>query len=120
MRLTQFQQAVQIADSVGSGELATAIRESTVEIHTVQGDAPATSEVLQEIESQLVEDGDNEELALNLLAQARLLIKNYHFGEAIEVLSGAMSYQNNSAVRRQINFELAKIHSMNPVEWMSL
>ena len=107
--LTQFQQAVQIADSVGSGELATAIRESTVEIHTVQGDAPATSEVLQEIESQLVEDGDNEELALNLLAQARLLIKNYHFGEAIEVLSGAMSYQNNSAVRRQINFELAKI-----------
>jgi CHAT domain-containing protein len=107
--LRQFRQAVQIADSVGSAELATAIRESTVEIHTVQGDAPATSEVLQEIESQLIEDGDEEELALNLLAQARLLISNYHFGEAIEVLSGAMSYQNNSAVRRQINFELAKI-----------
>ncbi len=107
--LVKFQQAVQIADSVGSAELATEIRESTVEIHTIQGDAPATSEVLQEIESQLVEDGDNEELALNLLAQARLLISNYHYGEAIEVLSGAMSYQNNSAVRRQINFELAKI-----------
>jgi len=107
--LGQFQQAVQIADSVGSAELATTIRESTVEIHTIQGDAPATSEVLQEIESQLVEDGDNDELALNLLAQARLLISSYHYGEAIDVLAGALNYQNNSAVRRQINFELAKI-----------
>lgn len=108
--LEQFQRAIQIADSAGSTELATAIRESTVEIHTIQGDAPATSEVLQEIESQLVEDGDNEELALNLLAQARLLIANYHYGEAVDVLSGALSYENNSAVRRQINFELAKIY----------
>lgn len=107
--LKQFQLSVQIADNVGSAELANAIRESTVEIHTIKGDTPATSEVLQEIESQLVEDGDNDELALNLLAQARLLMSNYHYGEAVEVLSGALSYQNNSAVRRQINFELAKI-----------
>jgi CHAT domain-containing protein len=108
--LEQFQLAVELADSVGSAELATAIRESIVQIHTIQGDAPATSEVLQEIETQLVEDGGGDELALNLLAQARLLITSYHYGEALEVLSGALSYENHSAIRRQINFELAKIH----------
>lgn len=107
--LEQFQLAVKAADSVGSAELATEIRESIVQIHTVQGDSPATSEVLQEIESQLVEDGAGDELALNLLAQARLLMANYHYGEAFEVLTGALSYENNSAIRRQINFELAKI-----------
>ena len=107
--LEKFQLAVKAADSVGSAELATAIRESIVQIHTIQGDAPSTSEVLQEIESQLVEDGGGDELALNLLAQARLLITNYHYGEALEVLSGALSYENNSAIRKQINFELAII-----------
>jgi len=108
--LEQFQLAVQIADAVNSAEFATAVRESIVQLHTIQGDAPATSEVLQEIESQLIEDGGGDELALNLLAQARLLMDNYHFGEAMAILSGALNYENNSAIRRQINFELAKIH----------
>ncbi len=107
--LEQFQLAVQIADAVGSTEMAKAIRESIVQVHTAQGDAPATSEVLQEIESQLVEDGGGDDLALNLLAQARLLIGAYHYHRALDVLSGALSYENNSAIRRQINFELAKI-----------
>lgn len=107
--LEKFQLAVKAADSVGSAELATSIRESIVQIHTIQGDNPATSEVLQEIESQLVEDGDGDELALNLLAQARLLISNYQYGQALEVLAGALNYENNSAIRRQINFELAKV-----------
>lgn len=107
--LEQFDLAVKAADSVGSAELATAIRESIVKIHTIQGDAPATSEVLQEIESQLAEDGGGDELALNLLAQARLLSSSYHYGEAISVLSESLSYENNSAIRRQIHFELAKI-----------
>ena len=107
--LEKFQLAVKAADSVESAELATAIRESIVQIHNIQGDAPATSEVLQEIESQLVEDGGGDELALNLLAQARLLMTNYHYSEAQEVLSGALNYENNSAIRKQINFELAKI-----------
>ncbi len=107
--LEQFQLAVQLADSAASPELATAIRESIVQIHTIQGDAPATSEVLQEIESQLVEEGGGDELALNMLAQARLLMGSYHWGEAFEVLSGALNHENNSAIRTQINFELAKI-----------
>ena len=108
--LEQFQLAVKIADAVNSAELATAVRESIVQVHTIQGDAPATSEILQEIESQLVEDGGGDDLALNLLAQARLMMENYRFGEAMEILSGALNYENNSAIRRQINFELAKIH----------
>jgi len=107
--LEQYQLAVKIADTIGSDELATAIRESIVQIHTIQGDAPATSEVLQEIESQLVEDGGGDQLALNLLAQARLLTAAYRYGEALEVLAGAMNVENNSAIRKQINFELAKV-----------
>lgn len=107
--LERFQLAVKAADTVGSPELATAIRESIVQIHTIQGDAPSTSEVLQEIETQLVEEGGGDELALNLLAQARLLMTNYRYGEALEVLSGALSHENNSAIRKQINFELARV-----------
>ena len=107
--LEKFQLAVKAADFVGSPELATEVRESIVKIHTVQGDSPATSEILQEIESQLVEEGGGDDLALNLLAQARLLMTNYHYGKALEVLTGALSYENNSAIRKQINFELAKI-----------
>ncbi len=103
--LEQFQLAVQLADSVASPELATAIRESIVQIHTIQGDAPATSEVLQEIESQLVEEGGGDELALNLLAQARLLMGSYHWGDAFEVVkSGALNHENNSAIRMQSQF----------------
>lgn len=106
--LDQYQLAVKLADAIGSVEMAKSIRDSIVQVHTLRGDAPATSEVLQEIESQLVEEGGGDELALNLLAQARLLSGAYHFQRALEVLSGALSYQNNSAIRRQINFELAK------------
>jgi len=107
--LEQFQRAVEISDTVGSAELATSIRESILQIHIIQGDAPARSEILQEIETQLVEDGGGDELALNLLAQARLLISSYHYGEALETLATAFSNENNSAIRTQINFEAAKI-----------
>ena len=107
--LEQFERAVEIADSVGSAELAKAIREAILRVLTIQGDAPATTEVLQQIESQLVEEGGGDELALNLLAQARLLKEDYHYSEALDVLSGALSYENNSAIRSQINFEIAVI-----------
>jgi len=106
--LDQYQLAVKIADTVGSTEMAKSIRDSIVQVHTLRGDAPATSEVLQEIESQLVETGGGDELALNLLAQARLLSGEYRFHRALEVLAGALGVENNSAIRRQINFELAK------------
>jgi CHAT domain-containing protein/tetratricopeptide (TPR) repeat protein len=107
--LEQYQLAVGIADSVGDGDLATSIRESIVQIHAVQGNAPASSEVLKEIETQLVEEGGGDELALNLLAQGRLFIRSYRYNQALETLLQALVYQNNSAIRKQVNFELAKI-----------
>jgi len=106
--LDQYQLAVQISDKIGSTEMAKSIRDSIVQVHTLRGDAPATSEVLQEIQSQLVEEGGGDELALNLLAQARLLSGDYRFHRALEVLAGTMGVENNSAIRRQIDFELAK------------
>ena len=107
--LTQYQQAVDIADRVGDADLATAIRESIVEIHAIQGNVPASSTVLQEIETQLVEEGGGDELALNLLAQGRLYIRGYHFLKAYQVLTKALIQQNDSAIQRQVNFELAKV-----------
>jgi CHAT domain-containing protein/tetratricopeptide (TPR) repeat protein len=107
--LQQFQLAVQIADSVGDSELAKDIRESTVQIHAAQGNTPASGEVLREIETQLVEEGGGDELALNLLAQGRLLIRNYLYDQAADVLSQALAYENSSGIRRQINFELARV-----------
>jgi CHAT domain-containing protein len=107
--LEQFQQAVAIADSVGDTDLATGIRESIVQVHAVQGNTSASGEVLREIETQLVEGGTGDELALNLLAQGRLLIRSYRYRQAFDVLSEALGHQNNSAIRKQINFELAKV-----------
>ena len=106
--LQQFQTAVEIADSLGDGDLATRIRESMVEIHNRQGDAPSSSEVLQEIESQLIADGGGDELALNLLQQGRLFIDSFRYPQAIEVLSQALTHENDSGIRKQLNFELAR------------
>ena len=108
--LEQFQQAVVIADSVGDAELATGIRESIVQVQSQLGNITDSGAVLREIETQLAEEGAGDELALNLLAQGRLLIRSYHYDQAIEVLSDAMAYENNSAIRRQINFELARAY----------
>ncbi len=107
--LEQFQQAVAIADSVGDVDLATGIRESIVQIHAIQGNTSASGEVLREIETQLIEGGTGDELALNLLAQGRLLIRSYRYRQAYEVLLEALGHQNDSAIRKQINFELAKV-----------
>ncbi len=106
--LEQFQLAVAIADSVGDAELATGIRENIQQIHATQGNTVASGEVLREIETQLAEDGAEEELALNLLAQGRLLVRSHRYDQAIDVLYQALNYENDSAIRKQINFELAK------------
>lgn len=107
--LEQYQLAVQIADSVADTELATAIRESIVDIHAIEGNAPASGQVLREIESQLLEEGGGDELALNLLAQGRLLINSYRYDRAAGVLYQALEHENDSAIRRQINFDLANV-----------
>ncbi len=107
--LQQFQGAVRIADSVADTDLSKRSRESLVQVHDIQGDAPASGEVLQQIGSQLSGQGGGDELALNLLAQGRLLISNYRYAQARDVLTQALGYQNNSAVRMQLNFELARV-----------
>ena len=106
--LERFRSAVSISDRVADGELSNQIRESMVKIHSVQGDTEATSEVLQKIETQLQGDGAEDDLALNLLAQGRIFVNNYQYDQAIASLLRAFGHQNDSAVRAQINFELAR------------
>ena len=106
--LERFKNAVAISDSIADGELATEIRESMVEIHALEGDTKASSQVLQEIETQLQDEGEEDDLALNLLAQGRIFLRNYQYDLALESFSRALEYQNDSAVRLQINFEMAR------------
>jgi tetratricopeptide (TPR) repeat protein len=108
--LEQYQLALEIADSIGDAGLAKGIRESMAGIHAGQGDDPATTKVLQEIESRLAEDGGGDELALNLLQQGRIYIRSYRYPQAIKVLLQALQFENNSSIRTQINLELAKAH----------
>jgi len=108
--LEQFQLALEIADSIGDTGLAKIIRESIAEIHAGQGNDPATSKVLQEIETQLAEDGGGDELALNLLQQGRIFIRSYRYPQAIEVLLQALEFENDSSIRSQVNLELAKAY----------
>jgi CHAT domain-containing protein/tetratricopeptide (TPR) repeat protein len=107
--LERFQVALAIAALVGDTELETGIRESIAEVHALQGNTVAKSAALQEIETQLVKRGGGDELALNLLTQGRLLMANRRFPQALDILSQALGQQNNSAIRKQINFELAKV-----------
>lgn len=107
--LERFERAVEIADSVGDAELSRHSRESMVEIHGKQGDAPASSKVLQQIETQLAGQGAGDDLALNLLSQGRLFISNYRYAQARSVLTQALAHQNYSAIRIQLEFELARI-----------
>jgi CHAT domain-containing protein len=107
--LERYEISVALADAVGDAGLSKQVRERVVEIHTREGNAPATSEVLQQIETRLVGQGDGDELALNLLAQGRLLIDQYSYGDARSTLVEALGYQDNSGIRRQIEFELARV-----------
>ncbi len=106
--LGQFELAVKIAESVGDAELANSSRERIVEIHSLQGNEQASSEVLQKIETKLLEEGAGDELALNLLAQGRLSAHSFNYNQARELFYQALDHQNDSAIRRQINFELAR------------
>ncbi len=107
--LEQFQLALGIADSIGANGLATGIRESIAQIHTGQGNDPATSRVLRELETQLAADG-GDELAVNLLQQGQIFIRSYLYPQAIEVLLQALDFENDSSIRSQVNLELAKAH----------
>ncbi len=106
--LQRFEESLDIADTIEADDLATAVRERLVDIHGQQGDVSATSEVLQAIESQLVEDGANDELAQNLLAQGRILNDTYRHEAARSVLRQALAFEHNSATRNQVRLALAE------------
>jgi len=110
MALEQFQAALEIADSIGDDILAKSIRGNMAQIHAGQGDDPATNKVLQEIESRLAADGGGDELALNLLQQGHIFIRNYRYPQAIEVLTQALLFENDSSIRTDVNLELARAH----------
>ena len=110
MALEQFQLALGIADSIGDDVMAKGIRENMAQIHAGQGDDPATNRVLQEIEARLAVDGGGDELALNLLQQGRILIRSYRYPEAIEILTQALLFENDSSIRTHLHLELAKSH----------
>ena len=107
--LEQFRLALGIADSIGDDGLATGIRASIAQIHSGQGNDPATSRVLRELETQLAADG-GDELAMNLLQQGRIFIRSYRYPQAVEVLSKALNFENDSSIRSQVNLELAKAY----------
>ena len=107
--LEQLQKALHIADSIADRKLGHTIRDNIVKIHARQGNTPGTSEVLQQIEKQLTNESSGDKLALNLLQQARLLISDYRYQEAGAVLQRALPAQNDSAIEKQISFELARI-----------
>jgi tetratricopeptide (TPR) repeat protein len=62
----------------------------------VTGDSEASGNVLQDIESHLVETGEQEELAQNLLRQGRLYIDSSRYDSAIEVLSRGVGLEQSS------------------------
>jgi tetratricopeptide (TPR) repeat protein len=108
--LKQYQLALSIADDIGDAGLSKSIREQIADIHEEQGDDPATSEVLRQLEDQLNLDGQGgDELALNLLQQGRIFMRSWQFTQAQEVLKQALEFENNSSIASQINLELARV-----------
>lgn len=106
--LGRLDTALGIAVEIGASDLATAIREHLVEIHGEAGDSEASGSVLQDIESQLMEAGEDEELARNLLQQGRLYIESYRYADAVEVLTRASTLEQSSLTRLQSELELGR------------
>lgn len=106
--LQMFQQALAIAEDISDPRLVKDIRESMAAIHAQQGDDQATVMVLRQLETQLALDGtDSDELALNLLQQARILMRTWEYPQAIEILQQALGFENDSSIASKINMELA-------------
>lgn len=106
--LPRLAEALDLAVAIEADDLATEIREALVLIHGAEGDVAATSEVLQAIESQLTEEGANDDLARNLLAQGRILNRTFRFDAAREVLRQALEFEHNSLTRSQVRLALAE------------
>lgn len=106
--LEQLEQALEIAVAIGASGLATAIREHVVELHELVGDSATSGAVLQDIESHLIESGENEELARNLLQQGRLYLDSHRYYDAATVLSRALELDLTSLPRLQAELALGR------------
>lgn len=106
--LKRLEAALQIAKEIGAPDLATAVREHIVEIHDQAGNSEASSNVLQDIESQLLEAGGSEELARNLLQQGQLYLESHRYVDAIEVLNRATGLEQSSLTRLRSQLALGE------------
>ncbi|KAA9132587.1 CHAT domain-containing protein [Marinihelvus fidelis] len=106
--LEELQAGLAQADDIGADDLSTSIRERLVDVHAVQGDVVASGEVLREIESRLDADAQGDELALNLLAQGRLLNDAWRYPQALDVLGQALALERNTATRAQLQLASAR------------
>lgn len=108
--MQRFNAALDIATRIEADDLASEIREHMVDIHSQAGNLDASGDVLQDIETHLAQEGEDQELAINLLRQGRLLIESFRFTEAISVLSRAVELEQSSLTR--LEAELAVGHAL--------
>ncbi len=104
--LEKLNQALEIAESIGAGDLAASVRELMVGIHQDAGDADASGSVLQDIESHLVETGEDEELARNLLSQGQLHLQEHRYLQALDVLTRASGLEQSGRTRLEMELAL--------------
>jgi tetratricopeptide (TPR) repeat protein len=98
--------ALEIAVEIEAADLAAEIREHMVEIHSQVGDLDASGDVLQDIETHLIQEGEDQDLALNLLRQGRIFIESYRYTEAIDVLSRAAALEQSELTRLEAQLAL--------------
>ncbi len=109
--MQRFNAALTIAVDIAAGDLAAEIREYMVDIHAQAGDLESSGDVLQDIEAHLAQEGEDQELAVNLLRQGKLLIDGYRYSEAVAVLSRATRLEQSSLTR--LEAELALGHALS-------
>lgn len=107
----KLNQALELAESIGAGDLAASVRELLVGIHEDAGDADASGSVLQDIETHLVESGEDEELARNLLHQGQLHLQEHRYMQALDVLTRADGLEQSG--RTRLELELAMGAALN-------
>ncbi len=106
--LAQYQNALRAAEPLGDEQLLNDIRERIVAANTKLGNASASGQVLRQMETHLLRQGNGDELALNLLQQGELAMQGHRYPEARKILAQALEHQNDSSIRSRANFALAQ------------
>ena len=101
-----FTSALEIAVDIEADDLATAIREYMVEAYSQVGETDATGDILEDIETHLVDEGDEQELSLNLIQQGQVHFEGQRYTQAIEVLERAVLLEQSELSRLQAELAL--------------